>query len=311
MALPPTARCSTCPAGKHIIDDQGGLKEPVGIAGVRLEAKVHIVTSQVSAAQNLVKCCKQAGLTVDDVVLRRVASADAVLTTSEEKDLGVALVDVGGGTTDVVIFHGGAVRHTAGLPLGGLPLPTTSPPASAPRRPRPRRSSNVSDVPGPRSSSATPDRGPERRRPRSACFSGHILCEIIEPRASRRSSRWWRARSSARGTKRSWPPGSSCVGGTVLLDHITDVAEHVLRPPVRIGVPHHVLALADLVASPIHATLDRASARRRQRRADRCDCMRDAPMSCSVAFAIVHGEWLRDFSESARPSIVVTRRETA
>ncbi len=103
---------------EFIIDEQEGIKEPLGITGVRLEAKVHIVTAQMSAAQNLVKCCKHAGLAVDDVVLGPLASADAVLTP-EEKDLGVALVDVGGGTTDLVIFHGGAVKHTAVLPLGG------------------------------------------------------------------------------------------------------------------------------------------------------------------------------------------------
>src|SRR5439155_9935750 len=103
---------------EFIIDDQEGIREPLGMAGVRLEAKVHIVTAHASASQNVLKCCRQAGLVVEDIVLEPLAAADAALTP-EEKDLGVALVDVGCGTTDVIVFHGGAVRHTAVLPLGG------------------------------------------------------------------------------------------------------------------------------------------------------------------------------------------------
>ena len=238
---------------EYIIDDQEGLREPVGIAGVRLEAKVHIVTSQVAAAQNLVKCCKQAGLVVDDVVLGALASADAVLT-AEEKDLGVALVDVGAGTTDVVIFHGGAVRHTASLPLGGQHL--TNDIAAGLRTPtveaeriKQRFGCARAAVVERHVEIEVPSVG--NRDPR--VLSRHILCEIIEPRVEEIFQLV--AREIIRsGYEEVLASGVVLVGGTVLLERIGDVAERVLRLPVRIGVPHHVSALADLVTSPIHAT---------------------------------------------------------
>ena len=103
---------------EYIIDEQDGIREPLGMSGVRLEAKVHIVTAAVSSAQNIVKCCGRTGLQVADIVLEPLASAEAVLA-EEEKELGVALVDVGGGTTDVAIFSNGAIQHTSVIPLGG------------------------------------------------------------------------------------------------------------------------------------------------------------------------------------------------
>src|SRR5919205_1104458 len=103
---------------EYIIDEQDGIREPLGMSGVRLEAKVHIVTAAVSSAQNIVKCCGKTGLSVADIILEPLASAEAVLA-EEEKELGVALVDVGGGTTDVAIFANGAIQHTSVIPLGG------------------------------------------------------------------------------------------------------------------------------------------------------------------------------------------------
>ncbi|MCB0360751.1 MAG: cell division protein FtsA, partial [Bdellovibrionales bacterium] len=103
---------------EYIVDEQDGIREPVGMSGVRLEAKVHIVTGSVSSAQNIVKCANRVGLSVSDIVLEPIASAEAVLSP-EEKELGVAMIDMGGGTTDITIFHEGAVKHTAVLPLGG------------------------------------------------------------------------------------------------------------------------------------------------------------------------------------------------
>ena len=238
---------------EYIIDEQEGLREPIGIAGVRLEAKVHIVTSQVSAAQNLVKCCKQAGLVVDDVVLGAIAAADAVLT-AEEKDLGVALVDVGAGTSDVVIYHGGAVRHTATLPIGGGHL--TNDIAAGLRTPT-AEAEKIKQRFG-CARAAVVERHVEievpsvgDRDPR--VLSRHILCEIIEPRVEEIFTLV--AREIIRsGYEELLASGVVLVGGTVLLERITDVAEQVLKLPVRIGVPHHVVALADLVASPISAT---------------------------------------------------------
>jgi cell division protein FtsA len=197
---------------EYIIDDQEGLKEPIGIAGVRLEAKVHVV-----------------------------------------KELGVALVDVGAGTTDVVIFHGGAVRHTASLPLGGQHL--TNDIAAGLRTPT-AEAEKIKQRFG-CARAAVVERHVEievpsvgNREPR--VLSRHILCEIIEPRVEEIFQLV--AREIIRsGYEEVLASGVVLVGGTVLLDHIEDVAEQVLRLPVRIGVPHHVHALADLVASPIHA----------------------------------------------------------
>ena len=103
---------------EFVIDDQDGIKEPVGMCGVRLEAKVHLVTGAVSAAQNIIKCVRRCGLEVDDIILEQLASSYAVLT-EDEKELGVCLVDIGGGTTDIAVFTEGAIRHTAVIPIAG------------------------------------------------------------------------------------------------------------------------------------------------------------------------------------------------
>jgi cell division protein FtsA len=238
---------------EYVIDRQEGIKEPVGIAGVRLEAKVHIVTSQSAAAQTLIKCCRQAGLVVDDVLLGSLAAADAVLTP-EEKDLGVALVDIGAGTADVVIFHAGAVKYTSTLPLGGghltndiaagLRTPTVEAEKIKQRYGCARAAgvdAHVSiEVP------SVGDREPRIVRRRT-------LCEIIEPRVEEIFTLVEReiARS---GYEESLASGVVLTGGTAQLDGIADAAEIIFRLPVRIGLPHHVTALEDLVTSPAHAT---------------------------------------------------------
>jgi cell division protein FtsA len=237
---------------EFIIDDQEGIKEPVGMAGVRLEAKVHIVTTKVSAAQNVLKCCRQAGLVVDDIVLAPLAAAAAVLTP-EERDLGVALVDVGCGTTDVMIFHGGAVRHTAVLPLGGAHVTNDiaaglrTPTIDAERIKQRFGCARATKVPR---QTAIEVPGVAEREPR--VLSRHILCEVIEPRVEEIFALVSREviRSGYEGSLAS---GVVLTGGTALLDSVADVAEAVLRLPVRIGAPQHVAALADLVGSPLYA----------------------------------------------------------
>jgi len=237
---------------EFIIDDQEGIREPLGMAGVRLEAKVHIVTAQASALQNVLKCCRKAGLTVADIVLEPLAAADAALTP-EEKDLGVALVDVGCGTTDVMLFHGGAVRHTAVLPLGGAHLTNDiaaglrTPTAEAEKIKQRFGCARASKVPA-HTSIEVPSVGD--REPR--VLSRHILCEIIEPRVEEIFTLVSREiiRSGFEGSLAS---GVVLTGGTALLASVTEVAEQALRLPVRIGIPQHVTSLADLVATPAHA----------------------------------------------------------
>jgi len=237
---------------EYLIDEQEGIKEPIGIAGVRLEAKVHIVTSQIAAAQNLIKCCRQAGLMVDDVVLGGLAAADAVLTP-EEKDLGVALVDVGGGASDLVIFHGGAVKHTATIALAGGHI--TNDIATGLRTPtieaekiKQRFGCARADAVEGYGSVEVPSVGD--REPR--LLSRQVLCQIIEPRVQEIFALV--AREVIRsGYEDSLASGIVLTGGTAQLDRVAEVAEKVFRMPVRIGVPQHVSALSDLVTSPVYA----------------------------------------------------------
>ena len=167
---------------EYIIDDQDGIKEPLGMAGVRLEAKVHIVTGAVSSAQNIIKCANRCGLQVADIVLQPLASAEAVLD-DDEKELGVALVDIGGGTTDIAIFSDGAIVHTAVIALGGNSSPPTSPSACA-RRTRGR--AHQAAATAARGSMVDEDETievPSRRRPPAARqVRGRSSATIIEPR---------------------------------------------------------------------------------------------------------------------------------
>jgi cell division protein FtsA len=118
VAIPADQRILHVLPQEFIIDGQEGIRDPIGMSGVRLEAKVHIVTGADSAAQNIIKCVQRCGLTVEDIVLEQLASSFAVLT-DDEKELGVCIVDVGGGTTDIAVFSGGAIRHTAVIPIAG------------------------------------------------------------------------------------------------------------------------------------------------------------------------------------------------
>jgi len=118
VAIPPDREVVHVIPQEYIIDDQGGIQEPLGMNGIRLEVKVHIVTAAVTSAQNIVKCANKAGLDVADIALQQVASSEAVLN-QDERDLGVALIDIGGGTTDIAVFHGGTIKYTTVIPLGG------------------------------------------------------------------------------------------------------------------------------------------------------------------------------------------------
>ncbi len=278
---------------EFIIDDQEGIKEPLGMAGVRLEAKVHIVTALAAATQNVLKCCKKAGLTAEDVVLEPLAAADAVLTP-EEKDLGVALVDVGCGTTDVVLFHAGAVKHTAILPLGGAHL--TNDIAAGLRTPtveaekiKQRFGCARAEKVSRHTSIEVPSVGD--REPR--ILSRHILCEIIEPRVEEIFTLVSREIIKS-GLEGSLASGVVLSGGTALLDSVTDVAEQALRLPVRIGVPQHVTALADLVASPLYAApIGLVVAGAGGGGAGRVTSMRDQSLLGRVRGRM--SDWLREF----------------
>lgn len=237
----------------YVIDDQDGIREPLGMSGVRLEAKVHIVTGAQTSAQNIVKCCNRTGLNVAEIVLAPLAAAEAVLT-DEERELGVVLIDVGGGTTDIAIYHDGTVKHTAVVGIGGNHV--TNDIAAGLRTPfndaeriKQRhgyaRASMVSDdervdVP------SVAGKGP-------SSVSRQILCEIIEPRLDEIFELVQKevAKSGFDGALTS---GIVITGGSMLLPGAVEMAEHSFGLPVRLGVPARVRGLIDIISNPTYAT---------------------------------------------------------
>lgn len=238
---------------EYVIDDQDGIKEPLGMSGVRLEAKVHIVTGAVTSAQNIIKCCNRTGLNVADMVLEPLASAEAVLTP-EERELGVALIDMGGGTTDIALFHDGAVKHSAVLAIGGNHL--TSDIAAGLRTPIGEAERIKQRYGYARTSMVTKEERvevPSVGGRNSRTISRQILCEIIEPRLEEifQLIRREIAKSGYEGTLAS---GIVMTGGSTLLPGMIEMAEGIFGAPVRLGVPVHVGGLIDVVSSPIYAT---------------------------------------------------------
>jgi cell division protein FtsA len=237
----------------YIIDDQDGIKEPLGMSGVRLEAKVHIVTSAVTSAQNIVKCCNRASLNVGEIVLTPLASAEAVLS-GEERELGVALVDIGSGTTDIAVFYDGTVRYTAVLGLGGNHLTNDiaaglrTPTADAERIKQRYGLARASMVSGDERVEV-----PSVAGKTAGTVSRQILCEIIEPRMEEIFQLVQReiARS---GYESSLASGVVMTGGSMLLPGAVETAEQLLGMPVRLGIPVHFAGLVDVVANPVYAT---------------------------------------------------------
>ena len=237
----------------YIIDDQDGIKDPLGMSGVRLEARVHIVTGATTAMQNIVKCCNRSGLHVADVALMGLACADAVLT-EDEKDLGVALADMGSGTTDITIFHDGAVKHTAVLPIGGnhvtndIAAGLRTPFADAERiklRYGCAKASMVAEqarleVP---SSAGKPQRSVSRQ----------ILCEIIEPRMDE-VFQLIRREILKSGYEDYLASGVVMTGGSMLLPGALEAAEVAIGCPVRLGTSRHVGGLVDVIANPVYSS---------------------------------------------------------
>lgn len=238
---------------QFIIDDQDGINEPLGMSGVRLEARVHIVTAAVTSAQNIIKCCNRTGLHVSAIVLEQLASAAAVLT-QDEKDLGVCLIDIGGGTTDIAIFNEGAVVHTAVLPLGGNHL--TNDIAVGIRTPQDEAEKIKKKYGAALATEIDRDEMIEvpsvgGRKPR--VLSRQILCEIIEPRVEE-IFQLVHEEIQNTGYGDLLASGVVLTGGASLLSNITPIAEEVLGLPVRLGAPRGIGGLVDVVRSPMFAT---------------------------------------------------------
>ena len=238
---------------EYIVDEQPGIQNPVGMSGVRLEAKIHIVTGAVTSAHNIVKCANRAGLDVCDIVLESLASGEAVLSEGE-KQLGTALLDLGGGTTDLAIFSGKNIKHTFVLALGGDNL--TNDIAIGLRCPHPEaekikkrygncvakniQADEAIEVPGVSGREA-------RKLPRQ------ILGEILEPRMEEIFSLVNREIYRA-GMENMVASGMVLTGGTALLEGVTEIAESVFSLPTRIGTPQGLRGLADVVNNPMYAT---------------------------------------------------------
>lgn len=238
---------------EFIVDGQSGIKDPVGIYGMKLETKVHIVTGQITAAQNLVKCVHNAGMDVSDMVLEQIASSEAVLS-SDEKEIGVVLIDCGGGTTDVAIFYGGTIRCTENITLGGdhvdrdISLGLSTPLSEARRIKESYGSAYSDNVP---SDEIIQIESVGGRPPRKILRKD--LAMIIEPRIEEIFSMVRKAIYRS-GYKDLIPAGAVITGGTINIDGSRELAEMVLGIPVRIGQPNSLGGLSDHTSNPLYAT---------------------------------------------------------
>jgi cell division protein FtsA len=238
---------------EYVIDNQEGIKEPVGMSGVRLEAKVHLVTCAVNAAQNIEKCVQQCQLEVDDIILEQLASAYAVLT-DDEKELGVCVVDIGGGTTDIAIFTGGSIRHTAVIPIAGDQV--TNDIAMALRTPtqnaeeiKIKYACALTQLAGAEETIKVPSVGD--RPPRD--LSRQALAEVVEPRYE---ELFTLVQSELRrsGYEDVIAAGIVLTGGTSKMEGVVDLAEEIFHMPVRLASPNNVTGLSDVVNNPMYAT---------------------------------------------------------
>jgi len=235
------------------IDDQDGIKEPLGMSGVRLEAEVHIVTGAVTSAQNIIKSCNRAGLDVLDIVLEPLASSYSVLS-ADEKELGVAVVDVGGGTTDIAIFLEGGIWHTAVLPIGGnhltndIAVGLRTPAAEAEKIKKKYGCALTQLV---RDDETIEVASVGGRPPR--VLSRQVLSEIIEPRVEEVFGLVLKEFRKT-GFEERIASGIVITGGTAIMDGIPEAAERIMELPARRGLPMNIGGLVDIVNSPMYAT---------------------------------------------------------
>lgn len=238
---------------EYVIDNQEGIREPMGMSGVRLEAKVHLVTCAVNAVQNIEKCIRRCGLEVEDIILEQLASSYSVLT-EDEKELGVCIVDIGGGTTDIAIFTEGAIRHTAVIPIAGDQV--TNDIAMALRTPtihaeniKIKYACALTQLAGPDEMLKVPSVGD--REPRD--LSRQALAEVVEPRYDELFS-LIQAELRRSGYEGLIPAGIVLTGGTAKMEGAVELAEEIFHAPVRLASPQFVVGLDDVVNNPIHAT---------------------------------------------------------
>lgn len=238
---------------EFIVDDQDGIREPVGMTGVRLEARVHMVTAASASVANILRCAQRCDLHVEEVVLQPLASADAVLS-EDEKEIGVVLIDIGGGTSDIILYVDGAVVHTSSIPIGGVNLTNDiatglRTPIAEAERIKIKYGCAAASMVDPEETIEVPSVG--GRQPR--VLSRHVLCDIVEPRVEEIFAAC-RHVIAETGYADMLAAGAVITGGTTLLDGMPELAEQVLGLPVRRGQPTGVGGLVDMVRSPGYAT---------------------------------------------------------
>ncbi|HEY9211199.1 MAG TPA: cell division protein FtsA [Methylotenera sp.] len=253
IALPADQQILHILTQEFIIDGQEDVREPLGMSGMKLEVKVHIVTGAVAAAQNIVKCIKRCGIEVSDLILQPLASSLAVLT-EDEKELGVCLVDIGGGTTDIAVFKQGAIRHTAVVPIAGDQMTNDvavafRTPTQAAEEIKIKHGCALRQLADPREIVEVP--GVDGRDPRQ--LSVQTLAEVLEPRVVelyelvlnelRRS-----------GMEEMIASGIVITGGSAMMRGMVELGEEIFHMPVRLGMPRYVGGLSEVVSNPRYAT---------------------------------------------------------
>ena len=253
MAIPADQKILHVIPQEYLVDEMEGIKEPLGMSGVRLEAKVHMVTGAVNAAQNIEKCVERCGLAVNEVILEQLASSYSVLT-NDERDLGVCLIDIGGGTTDIAIFTGGAIRHTAVIPIAGdqvtndIAMALRTPTQSA-EEIKIKYACALTQLAKPEETIKIPGAGDKISRD----LSRQALAEVVEPRYEELFAL---VQSELRksGYEDLVASGIVLTGGASKIEGVIELAEEMFHMPVSIGMPKHLAGLKDIVRNPVYAT---------------------------------------------------------
>ncbi|HWT15163.1 MAG TPA: cell division protein FtsA [Patescibacteria group bacterium] len=253
VAIPADQRILHVQAQEYVLDEQEGIRHPVGMIGVRLEARVHVITGAQSAAQNISKCVSRAGLKVDDLIPSQLASAQSVLT-QDERDLGVCLVDIGAGTTDIAVYTQGAMRHTASLGIAGDQV--TNDIAFAFRTPTPfaeeikvKYACALAQLARPEETievAMVGDRAPRR-------LQRQLLADVVQKRYEE-IFEMVQAELRRSGLEELVAAGIVLTGGGAKMEGIVELAEELFHMPVRVGVPQYVSGLGDVINNPVHAT---------------------------------------------------------
>lgn len=253
LAIPSDQKILHILPQEYLIDSQDGIKEPMGMSGVRLEARVHVITGAINAVQNIEKCVRKCGLEIDQIILEQLASSYSVLT-EDEKELGVCLVDVGGGTTDIAIFTEGAIRHTAVIPIAGdqvtndIAMAFATPTLHA-EDIKIKYACALAQLASEDETIQVPSVGD---RP-SRALTRQALAEVVEPRYEELFT-LIQAEVRRSGYEDLIPSGIVLTGGTAKMEGAVDLAEEVFHSPVRLASPQNVTGMSDFVRNPIYST---------------------------------------------------------